>query len=176
VPLLPNIWLGITVVSQAEADRDVPKLLHVPARVRFLSIEPMLGPVDLTNIPVGGGHGHHEFEPIITGNALCRADRESPHLHWVICGGESGPKARPMHPDWARSLRHQCKAAGVPFLFKQWGEWLPPYAAGLPEPFFSNGGLRDLPVTRCGNAMMTRVGKKAAGRALDGRTHDGFPT
>ena len=121
VPLLPNVWLGITVVNQAEADRDVPKLLRVPAAVRFLSVEPMLGPVDLTNIPVGGGHGHHEFDPIITGNVLRRADRGAPHVHWVICGGESGPKARPMHPDWAHSLRDQCATAGVPFFMKQMG-------------------------------------------------------
>lgn len=100
---LPNVWLGATVVNQAEAERDVPKLLAVPARVRFLSIEPMLGPIDLRD-----GLG-------LMG---CPGD-----LDWIICGGESGPKARPMHPDWARSLRDQCLSAGVPFLFKQWGEW-----------------------------------------------------
>lgn len=117
----PNVWLGITVVDQAEADRDIPKLLAVPARVRFLSIEPMLGPIDLTCIPVGGGHGHHEFDPITTVNVLKRASSDAPHVHWVICGGESGASARPMHPAWARSLRDQCADAGVPFFFKQWG-------------------------------------------------------
>jgi protein gp37 len=165
-PLLPNIWLGITVVNQEEADRDVPKLLRVPAAVRFLSVEPMLGPVDLTNIPVGGGHGHHEFDPIITGNVLRRADREAPHVHWVICGGESGPKARPMHSEWACSLRDQCEAAGVPFLFKQWGEWLGEKQDGTHdhEPIELNA--TDAPV---------RVGKRAAGRLLGGRSHDDWP-
>ena len=123
-----NVWLGATVVNQEEADRDTPKLLAVPAAKRFLSIEPMLGPM------------------LLQEHALSRID-------WVIVGGESGPGARPIHPDWARSIRDQCAAAGVPFLFKQWGEWLP--------------GQNDLPAER--------VGKKAAGRLLDGRTHDGFP-
>lgn len=168
----PNVWIGSTVVNQAEADRDVPKLLRVPAAVRFLSVEPTLGPIDLTNIPVGGGHGHHEFDPIITGNALRRADREAPHLHWVICGGESGPKARPMHPDWARSLRDQCAAASVPFLWKQWGEYLPVGQVRAPG--------AEMVVPRTGHAWddgMTawRIGKAAAGRLLDGRTHDEWP-
>ena len=102
-----NVWLGATVVNQTEADRDLPKLQCVPAAVRFLSVEPMLGPIDLgLDVPMCAGP-------------------DGSHVDWVICGGESGPKARPMHPDWARSLRDQCAAAGVPFLFKQWGEWLP---------------------------------------------------
>ena len=102
--LYPNVWIGATIVNQAEADRDIPKLLEVPARVRFLSMEPLLGPVDL--------------------GAACR--RAGLHLgealDWVIVGGESGPGARPMHPAWATSLRDQCQNAGVPFL-SQWGEW-----------------------------------------------------
>lgn len=117
----PNVWLGATVVNQAEADRDIPKLLAVPARVRFLSIEPMLGPVDLTGIPVGGGHGHHEFDPIVTGNVLNRASSTAPHVHWVIAGGESGPKARPLHVEWVRSIVEQCRAAGVAVHVKQLG-------------------------------------------------------
>lgn len=168
----PHVWLGITVVDQIEADRDVPKLLRVPAAVRFLSIEPMLGPVDLTNVPVGGGHGHHEFEPIITGNVLFRAAREAPHVHWVICGGESGPQARPMHPDWVRSLRDQCAVAGTPFLFKQWGEYLP---VGQVR---ADGA--ELVVPRTGHAWddgttAWRIGKAAAGRLLDGREHSAWP-
>ena len=106
-PWPANVWLGATVVNQEEADRDIPKLLAVPARVRFLSIEPMLGPISLDCFPVYG-------------------EDERPLLHWVICGGESGLGARPMHPDWARSLRDQCASAGVPFHFKQWGGWRPP--------------------------------------------------
>ena len=122
---LPNVWIGATIVNQAEADRDIPKLLDVPARVRFLSMEPLLGPVDLTHIEVFGGDA--EIFPL-KGTTDCVDDEgaptdDVPALDWVIVGGESGPGARPMHPDWARSLRDQCEAAGVPFLFKQWGEW-----------------------------------------------------
>lgn len=175
----PNVWLGITVVNQAEVDRDIPKLLTVPARVRFLSVEPMLGPISLDCWPVYG-------------------EDERPLLHWVICGGESGPKARPMHPDWARSLRDQCAAAGVPFLFKQWGEWTEQDDSGLPgvrtvhegapefeseadkcDAFMAADGhlVEDIEATRRGIGYrgLVRAGKKAAGRLLDGRTHDGFP-
>lgn len=106
---LPNVWLGATVVNQEEADRDIPKLLQIPAKVRFLSVEPMLGQIDLSWIPVGP-------QPI-PGDGFYLRER---HINWVICGGESGSKARPMHPDWARSLRDQCVAAGVPYFFKQW--------------------------------------------------------
>ncbi|MDR5798938.1 MULTISPECIES: phage Gp37/Gp68 family protein [Caballeronia] len=122
--MLPsNVWLGITVVNQQEADRDIPKLLDTRASVRFLSMEPLLGPVDLTSL-----------EPKIfaaKANALTGRWKweggptrtETGRLDWVIVGGESGHGARPMHPDWARDIRDQCAAAGVPFLFKQWGEW-----------------------------------------------------
>jgi protein gp37 len=116
----PNVWIGATITSQAEADRDIPKLLGLPARVRFLSMEPLLGPVDLRSIDVSG---NEEILPL--GATWLGREECGPRLDWVIGGGESGPKARPMHPDWARSLRDQCDAAGVPFLFKQWGEWWP---------------------------------------------------
>jgi len=101
-----NVWLGATICNQQEADRDIPKLLSVPAAKRFLSIEPMLGAIDIqraiNRMPwqIGGG------------------DAE---LHWVIAGGESGPHARPSHPDWFRSLAEQCRAAGVAFFMKQMG-------------------------------------------------------
>jgi len=163
-----NVWLGATVVNQAEADRDIPKLLQVPARVRFLSIEPMLGQVDLREIPVSGS-GNSEFDPIILANVLKRAEAwpPLPHINWVICGGESGPGARPMHPDWARSLRNQCAAAGVPFLFKQWGEWAP----------YDRGAVASeaLVAPRALDEPLQRFGKKASGRLLDGVEHNGFP-
>ena len=183
--LYPHVWLGITVVNQTEANRDVQKLLRVPARVRFLSVEPMLGPVDLTDITVGGGHGHHEFDPIITGNALHRATAGDPSVHWVICGGESGPSARPMHPDWVRSLRDQCAAAAVPFLFKQWGEWVPrgpehwgyPIVDNVPRFRMTDRGENGQDLTAEGgtHVWMNRAGKKATGRLLDGVEHNGFP-
>lgn len=123
---LSNLWLGATVVNQEEADRDIPKLLAVPARVRFLSIEPMLGPIDLTHIDIDGDR---EIYPLKGTTDCVDGDGEPcadvPALSWVIAGGESSHAARPAHPDWLRGLRDQCATAGVPFLFKQWGEWLP---------------------------------------------------
>lgn len=183
---LPNVWLGATIVSQEEADRDIPKLLAVPAIKRFLSMEPLLGRVDLTRIPIGGS-GHHEFDPIITANVLNRAEAYPPlpQVDWVIVGGESGSSARPMHPDWASSLRDQCEAAGTPFLFKQWGEWAPhpPGAGGDEGGDLRRGHIRYLQGDgrepdghfRRGDAAVSRVGKKAAGRLLYGIEHNGFP-
>lgn len=113
-----NVWLGATICNQAEADRDIPKLLSTPAAVRFLSIEPMLGPVDLTDIVVRHGGGTEDHFSALYDSDEDEAETAS-YLDWVICGGESGPHARPMHPHWARSLRDQCAAAGVPFFMKQ---------------------------------------------------------
>lgn len=154
---LPNVWLGATITSQAEADRDIPKLLALPARVRFLSMEPLLGQVDLTSVMVANGVMRNMAPAIQL-------------LDWVIVGGESGPGARPMHRDWALSLRDQCADAGVPFLFKQWGEWGP---ADGPA-FMAAGGKRSH-LYVCMWGEMARVGKKAAGRILDGRTWDEAP-
>lgn len=162
--VLPNIWIGATICNQAEADRDIPKLLSTPAAMRFVSIEPMLGPVDLTDIVVRHGGGTEDHFSALYDADDDEADTAS-YIDWVICGGESGPHARPMHPQWARDLRDQCAAAGVPFMFKQWGE----YAPGT-EGFASNGD-----VLHEQGVWSVRVGKKAAGRLLDGRTHDGFP-
>jgi protein gp37 len=158
-----NIWLGITVINQEEADRDIPKLLRVPAAVRFLSMEPLLGPVDLWKYFDHGSKGSWKYG-----------------LDWVIVGGESGPEARPMHPDWARSLRDQCGAAGVPFLFKQWGEWISADQKECPTGpswlwRWSDGKDYERGLWRTASQLMCRAGKKAAGRMLDGRTHDGFP-
>ncbi|WP_416806864.1 phage Gp37/Gp68 family protein [Burkholderia pseudomallei] len=179
----PHVWLGATIVNQAEADRDIPNLLAVPARVRFLSMEPLLGPVDL--------RFHIYSEP--TGNFRTHGGKRQLELrrpadgglHWVIAGGESGHGARPMHPDWARSLRDQCAAAGVPFLFKQWGEWAPRTTDEqklLPVPCSRTTSWPDGTVG-CGDYQsngdygkcLFRVGKKATGRMLDGRRHDEFP-
>lgn len=103
---LPNVWIGVSVEDQKSADLRIPILLDTPAAVRWLSCEPLLGPVDISR-----------DEWLFSGKGNC--------VDWVVVGGESGPGARPMHPDWARSLRDQCAAADVPFLFKQWGEWAP---------------------------------------------------
>ncbi len=192
---LPNLWLGATICNQDEADRDIPKLLAVPARVRFLSIEPMLGPVDLSRHlltccgrPTPGHPGDGWMQP--PDPPTCCGCPEPSGLDWVICGGESGPGARPMHPDWARSLRDQCAAAGVPILFKQWGAWAP----GSGD--FGRGGFKVSAVALDGRAatdgydrgaypqgatsadgwaLMHLAGKAAVGRLLDGVEHNGFP-
>jgi len=187
----PNVWLGATVVTQEEADRDIPKLLSTPARVRFLSIEPLLGPIDLTHIDkdrvwsidaLAGDYWREEEDE--TGFHNVERIKNVRKLDWVIVGGESGLGARPMHPDWARSLRDQCAAAGVPFLFKQWGEWkdvgsraaspssLPGNLCrvttpGRPDHYVAISGDKAL--------ILSKVGKKAAGRLLDGVEHDAFP-
>lgn len=148
--LSQRVWLGITVCNQEEADRDIPKLLAVPARVRFLSMEPLLGPVSFA------GMFANPFDYRDGTNAL-------EELDWVIVGGESGHGARPMHPDWVRGLRDQSAAAGVPFLFKQWGEFAPNW--------LNDDDGNKIP----GSEWIDRMGKKIAGRLLDGVQHDGYP-
>lgn len=159
-----NVWLGATIVNQEEADRDIPKLLDVPARVRFLSMEPLLGPVNIER------HLLSTYDKASHDSQMLPGLPCDDKLDWVIVGGESGPGARPMHLNWARSLRDQCAAAGVPFLFKQWGEWAPAcyplYIDRKPHELKGLGGV---------HGLMGRFGKKVAGRLLDGLTHDGFP-
>ncbi len=178
---LPNVWLGVSVEDQKRADLRIPALLDTPAAVRFLSCEPLLGPVDLLGQP---DHGCDEVGPAITHDGFeIRTDygtgieHDCDHqvgIDWVIVGGESGSGARPMHPGWARQLRDQCTAAGVPFFFKQWGEWTP-WRSLLDEMTrpvhvwddeFGPGGA---------DTRVCRLGKKVAGRELDGRTWDEFP-
>lgn len=164
----PNVWMGISVVNQEEADRDVPKLLRLPVRVRWLSCEPLLGPIDLRSHL----EGHCTLHDFAGGFCVQRDHPEVQRLGWVVVGGESGPKARPMHPEWARSLRDQCAAAGVPHLFKQWGEWLP---CGMvtDQPHNTN---RSPPGAEIDGHRFVRIGKRAAGRLLDGRTWDEYPS
>lgn len=189
-----NAWLGTTAEDQKRADMNVPALLRcraeLGARVLFLSIEPMLGPVDLTDITLRRGTGDEEhFDALhFDGDAEDDFDQGTATIDWVICGGESGPKARPMHPDWARSLRDQCETAGTPFLFKQWGEFAP-WRPSLPVEGVLHVSHRDGAAghapcevvtdgqrqTRADTVPMAKVGKKAAGRVLDNVTHDGFP-
>lgn len=173
-----NVWLGATIVNQEEADRDIPKLLQVPARIRFLSMEPLLGEVRIPRPLLGrGDHGLRDIDPLAA-SMLATAEEEgaawvSQGVDWVIAGGESGPHARPMHPDWVRSLRNQCQNAGVPFLFKQWGEWASP--GYEPNPPIQDAHL--WPYENDGNVgpISYLVGKRRAGRRLDDRTWDQFP-
>lgn len=190
-PLPENIWLGATICNQAEADRDIPKLLATPARVRFLSMEPLLGPVNLTQIMRRSADGDWTYcDDVLRGfRAHKCGGHTSPEnaVDWVIVGGESGPGARPMHPDWARDLRDQCAAAGVPILFKQWGEHAVTYDRDRDDPDWQRCAEWDRKPGRWINLAgghgfngdrvhyAERVGKKAAGRLLDGVQHDGFP-
>jgi len=149
-----NVWLGTTVENQEQADKRIPELLKCSeiAPVLFLSCEPLLGAVDLTRVEGNIGRGLHSFD-VLNGRNYHWDDggqwTPSDKIGWVICGGESGKNARPMNPQWALSMRDQCKAAGIPFHFKQWGEF---------------------------DAQGNRVGKKQAGRLLDGQEWNGLPT
>ena len=206
---LPNVWLGVSVEDQKRADERIPDLLATPAAVRFLSCEPLLGPVDLTHIEIPMGCRVDVFDALAYDGEQGEADtaQGTATLDWVIVGGESGPGARPMHPDWARSLRDQCAAADVPFFFKQWGTWAPVCemteeqidACHYPPPVRDPEASRRRRCDQCvlhidgqrfdGEAMYRRpafdqgsramtmmaIGKKAAGRTLDGLTHDAMP-
>jgi len=181
-----HVWLGTTVENQEVADRNIPHLLQHDAAVRFVSIEPMLGPIDLSKVclvpQVSGSYRAGVHINALAGrffeSGMPYVDRwndDGTHapgarvtkLDWVIAGGESGPHARPSHPDWFRSLRDQCAAAGVPFLFKQWGEWADT------GPIISAGG--SLFHQFDDGSWVLRYGKKANGRLLDGVEHNGFP-
>lgn len=180
---LPHVWMGVSAEDQQRANERVLDLLETPAAVRWLSLEPLIGPIDLSSA-------------LARATATRAGDRISQWLHWIVAGGESGPKARPAHPDWFRDLRDMCVAAGVPFFFKQHGAWTeldadkptrtvesddPNYAAETArcDGFISVEGhfvrsiddaLENIPYRG-----LVKVGKKAAGRDLDGRTWDQFP-
>lgn len=204
---LPNVWLGVSVEDQVRADERIPILLDTPAAVRWISAEPLLGPVDLSGVM---GKPSWVYQPL---RGVRYDPMQPPHyghvaeptarIAWVVAGGESGPGARPMHPDWARRLRDQCAAAGVPFLFKQWGDWLPwlqfneagvgddseqtrfdtviwqddrwdqlgrPLWCDVEDDYGGGASGPDEP-----DQVLGRVGKKAAGRLLDGQLHDAYP-
>lgn len=187
---LPNVWLGTSASDQASADARIPDLLAAPAAVRFLSAEPLLGQMDLRKLLVDEGDVAFRVDALA---------REHPwhdlygggRLDWVIVGGESGKKARPMHPQWARDIRDQCVAAGVPFFFKQQGEWswgdfapgepgsLGPDRCGwvLPDGRWGLAGDSDAPdiLREKGWVHILRVGKASAGRLLDGREWNEMP-
>lgn len=161
---LPNVWLGVSVENQQAADERIPLLLQAPAAVRFLSCEPLLGPVDLESVP-GIFQIEHPNNEGYGVSAIYGID-------WVIVGGESGHAARPMNPDWARSLWDQCQVASVPFFFKQWGEWAP---GGNFDEHIPASVAYDFGTRSPDDEMVWKVGKNAAGRILDGRTWDEFP-
>jgi protein gp37 len=206
---LKNVWVGVTAEDQKRADERIPVLLKLPAAVRFLSCEPLRGPINLTSWLASQITGT-SFAHGVTGDRrggyldLSTKPRHTyaPRIDWCISGGESGHGARPMHPDWARSIRDQCVAAGVAFHFKQWGEFSP----FVDEAKYTHGGSETkanaqtwlnsdgrqgecwiydddgswtnwtgAPGRSDDVAIVSRVGKAAAGRELDGRTWDEFP-
>jgi protein gp37 len=151
--VLDNVWLGVSVEDQAAADERIPQLLADAGG----------GALDLGRAAARAGRAM-EMD-----GAWLRSNHElGQRLDWVVAGGESGPGARPMHPDWARSLRDQCAAAGVPFFFKQWGNW-------APCRFDSGGHVASDQEKLLDGTWLLKVGKKSAGRELDGRTHDEYP-
>lgn len=160
---LKNVWGLVSCSTQEDADKFIPILLNTPLAIRGVSAEPLLGPMNLENyLP-------HRLEPPTW-----------PKLSWIIIGGESGRNARPMHPDWVRSIKAQCETAGAAMFFKQWGEWAPHTGSAAAWPSSSN------PVA-CTNyhnfydanskieRQVFRIGKTKAGRLLDGAEHNGFP-
>jgi protein gp37 len=187
-PLL-NCWKGVSAEDQRRADERVPDLLATPAAVRFVSAEPLLGPIDFRRIEarstgtlINGDFAHPKRIDALTGWAGHYPSPTVFHprshrlaaLSWIIVGGESGPNARPMHPAWARSIRDQCTAAGVAYLFKQHGAWadVGPHPRG--EWVASDPRSED-PIHDIAPVFMAPVGKKAAGRLLDGVEHNGMP-
>ena len=189
---LPNVWLGVSVEDQVTADTRIPYLLQTPAAVRFMSAEPLLGPMDLGWLEVSALERadvlQGKLHGLTTSGSRCWTKVGMPRLDWVIAGGESGAGARPMHPNWARSLRDQCATAGVPYFFKQFGEWAPVHSSVLPASgpgiatVLPDGRVRewqpDYPEARLTSPdmrMMERLGKARAGRLLDGVEHNGMP-
>lgn len=191
-----NAWLGTSVEDQQTAVKRVVSLLQIPAGVLFLSCEPLLGDVRLDRL--ANHDGSRGSFNCLTGKGDSKVnghwwDVTTPgKISWVICGGESGSNARPMHPDWARSLRDQCKAAGVPFFFKQWGEWLPGHHytdelreidSSLTHSKFQcaewDGEAFSIGYTLAQDTevedALYRVGKHKAGRLLDGVEYNEFP-
>ena len=194
-----NAWFGVTAENQRRADERIPILLQIPAAVRFVSVEPMLGPISLPRVnfhcdlcdgtgilsrwPKGACHycnGRGEIPAISTDPQFGKPSTPARKIHWVICGGESGPGARPMNPEWARSLKDQCVAAGVPFLLKQLGEYCEVVNPSKERFVFYRDGKRPefgygmLDVNRP-HIFIEKVGKKAAGRKIDGLIWDKYP-
>lgn len=197
---LPNVWLGVSTEDQRRADERVPDLLATPAAVRFVSAEPLLGPIDFTSIydpDTGSAEPWPHQVDALTGDVSDEANGiipgvfppgEAPRLDWIIVGGESGVGARATHPAWARAVRDACTAAGVEFCFKQWGAW-------QPRAWCRDGGTHAMrwsgqisfqkiqshpdSIERVGAgdewSAFALVGKRAAGRLLDGVEHNGIP-
>jgi protein gp37 len=187
----PNVWLGATV-GHPDSLHRIGELVRVRAAIRFLSMEPLLGDIDIEGWLLGAGcddcgwegsqaslregtepcpqcYGEHDPK----NGEFCISPRRSP-IHWVIAGAESGPNARPSHPNWFRSLRYQCAAVNVPLFFKQWGEWIP--RDQCDSGVLHDGDNGHFMACRLDDGwIMYRAGKKRTGRLLDGKLHHEFP-
>jgi protein gp37 len=166
---MPNVWLGTTVENQPMAEQRLEALLAVPAALHFASVEPLLGPVNLRRVQLAPYQSFATHLDALTGAIDC-PDVFTSHtnkLGLVIVGGESGGKARPMNPEWVRDLQEECKSAGTPFFFKQWGEWSPM--------IYANSGHDLHRFDGDGGPVVARVAKKVAGRMLDGREYSEMP-
>jgi protein gp37 len=171
---LPNVWFGVTVCNQDEANKKIPVLLEIDAVVRFLSIEPMLGLIDLYR----GGFSFLEKSKSPSGKSYQKID-------WVICGGETGPEARPVHPDWILKIKNQCITTDVPFFFKQWGEYSPTVEWAKPNSITPekirwvkpSGKVVKTGIGQMydGDALMHRGGSKNTGNRLNGKVFEQFP-
>jgi len=156
-------WFGVTVWDQASADRSIPILCGLQVAHKFISIEPMLGPVNILRHCNREAAAHSRFRPV-------------PCVDLVICGGESGHEARALSPEWVNFLRYQCTDAKIPFFFKQWGEWSHQSQADFTSSPFTALSSRNAMYHVWGDGTRSyRVGKKAAGRLLDGKEHMEFP-
>lgn len=182
-----NVWVGSTVEGEREADTRISELLKVPAKVLFLSMEPLLAPVELEQVRANDLAPHfpeHRIDVLRggtwnLGHGFTNHSDLPGRINWVICGGESGPGARPIHPDWATNLRDVCVSAEVPFFFKQWGDWIPraQLPAGWSMPMGASGPTLHTHLwSEAANDYAVRIGKKAAGRLLDGVEWNQFPT
>lgn len=194
---LQNVWLGVSVEDQETANKRIPFLLDTLSAIRFISAEPLLGSINLNRIHESytGYDGLHtqswESRLYLHRSKGQTADHldNFPKLDWVVVGGESGPNARPMHPDWVRSLRDQCQEAEVPYFFKQWGEWAPGECAGGPVTrtekcatwfnerwdFSTMTAKQNEHLHRDDEPDVYRVGKKKAGHHLDGEVIQQYP-
>lgn len=196
-PVLANAWMGVSAEDQQRANERIPDLLATPAAVRWVSAEPLIGPINFRRLRIAPDH--HTIIDALDGYAIADSisgsGQERAQLDWVVVGGESGPGARPMHPQWARDIRDQCKTAGVAFYFKQWGEWAPQLGSVelSDDPEQSrytwaewtdwsgkefHWHIIDRPQW-CDDMdpdhSMIKCGKRRSGRQLDGVTHDEVP-
>lgn len=168
---IENIWFGVTAENQEQANKRIAQLDQIPAIEKFVSIEPMLSAISISEALQNAASYKYAFSMVMEGGNIKKC------ISWVICGGETGHNARPMHPDWVRSLRDECAASNVPFFFKGWGEWIDNQHSNSCE--ISLSKFLDAKKYTFGTGISStdvrKVGKKASGRLLDGVIHDAFP-